>query len=568
MQLTEPNLDEITLLEPTSEEIALNAPEPPEEPDPTPSAPQKIDRRKKLRRQADKSDPRPSLRLPAADAEVSPLFAAMGALLKDRDFFRRGLAIAVVQKLDGLSMRFPNAVALGEIVEKSLRLVKLSKKTEVEEGVKEEDGKIVPAGKTTTTTMEEVKVTLPDRLAKKALESEALKASLREIRSVEQVRLPILRDGKLEKLPVGFADGVYSADSVEYRTDMPLEEATAFLDELFGEFRFKDSRSKSVILALAVSEYVKYLYPTGTLRPAVLSQSNAPVSGKTLLIQMALSAVHGYHAATPYPNKPEEVKKTVEAIFDAGNRIVFFDNVSGYFNHDAIAGLITSPLWTGRILQQTKMVTWRHEAQVCASGNNLKIGPDLLSRALIADLRQTEENPLLRRVKNPFSEERCKCIRPQFLAALWTLTKNWVDKERPEGIVWGRFEAWCKTVGGIITAAGYADPCEVITGAEVDVDGNDARALISAMGTTGLAEKGPSRCVKTAVTPSEIRAFIENEELFSARMAGCKSPNAAGSTVGLILREWTDRDCAGYRLRNDGKPGKRRKYWVEPIEVK
>ena len=517
--------------------------------------PKKEGFRKKVRASTDKSDPRPSMRIPAGDSEVTPFFAALGLNLKGEIFVKNDGVCTLTEKDSRTVFRFPGSVALPEVLETSVKFVKISSKKN-EEGEQE-------------TT--EKRVTLPEKLAKKALESKALKAGLREIRAVESVCLPVLRDGKLEKLPKGYdaASKVHSGDRVEYRTDMSLEEAKNFLDTLFGDFPFVTPRSKSVVMALAVSEFVKYLLPQGVLRPAIATQANASGPGKTVALQLALGAVHGFVAATGFPKNSEEIRKKVAGAFAAGERILLYDNVEGYCNDATLCGVITSVIWADRILCTTSQDSWRHESQICISGNNLKLGADMLGRTLVCDLRQDQERPALRRVKDPFSEAMLSGHRADYLAALWTLTRNWIEAGQPEGTVWGRFEAWCKAVGGIITAAGYADPCEVVSSAETDADGDDMRSLVTQLGTLGLPEHGidceAATSQKWGVTPEKIRAYIVDEELFADRLAGSKSPHSAGSVVGSILREWTDRECGGWRLRNDGKHGKRRKYWVEKI---
>lgn len=530
--------------------------------------------RNKVKMSMDKNDTRPSIRLPGAEGELSPFFTALGGLLKDRGVYQKNDAIAVAEVAAGKAkLRFPNAVALPEVLEGHVRIVKLSKaKEEVEsDGVKVVDGKVEPCKvKAAATKMVESRVSLPDRMAKKALESANLRAGLREIRTVEQVRLPVERGGKLEKLPAGYNAGsmVYSADSVCYRTDMPVAEARAFLGSFFGEFNFADSgRSKAILIALAVSEFAKYLLPVGVLRPAVISQANAPGGGKTIALQMGLGAVHGFTGATPYPRLGEEMRKKVAGVFASGSRILLLDNAEGFLNSDVLCGVITSPIWQDRILGTTGQASWRHESQICISGNNVRVGPDLLRRSLVVDIRQTAERPELRRAKNPFCETYLEANRPAYLAALWAITADWIAAGKPEpSTVLGTFEEWSKVVGGITQHAGFADPCQVVRVAEVDAEGGDARAMMAAI-VGGWDNKPAPLDSKQAVSPGDLRKLITDLGLFEGALAGAKTPQAEGSAVGKILSAWSGRDLAGYRLKNDGKPGSRRKYWVEKIEA-
>jgi hypothetical protein len=530
-----------------------------------------------------KPDGRPSVSLPAMGSELIPFFKRLGKSLgcgsniyvkNDRMF------VAEVVEIDGKEtarLRPPTATSLCEDIEKNVRLLKVSFSKPKPEagGVAEVDGVIVPAdtpeGDEGKTEKIERRVGFPDKLAKKALESVSLKAELREIRTAEQVLLPVIgADGKLVKLKSGYDPSakVFSADSVSYKTDMPIAKAKQTLDDWFGQFEFgDDGRSKSVLVAFAVSEFVRYLMPPDVSRPAGISQCNAVGGGKTFALQMSMGPVHGLTAVMSYPKGGEELRKKVAGAFQDGDRLLIFDNVEGYANSDVICQVISSPKYKDRILGVSSQTEWKHASQIMFSGNNIRIGPDLARRSLICDLRQTAERPELRTVKNPFSGPMLERNRPTLLAALWSLTANWIKKGKPcSGTVLGSFTDWSKTVGGIVTAAGFADPCQIVSVADVDANGNDARTLVQSMATGLNLGEIPAIDAKSGLTSQVIREWMVKEELFDSLLCGNKSINSIASTAGKILTTWSNRDCAGYRLKHDGNTNNsRRKYWVEKI---
>ncbi len=521
---------------------------------------------------------RPTVQLPGKGAELIPFFTKLGKALSgcSSNIYQKNdrLFVAELVTVDGKEtarLRAPSPTSLCEDVEKNVKLVQVSfSREKAKGGVEEKDGKIVPQEDTPAELVKvERKVTLPDTLAKKALESVSMKAELREIRTAEQVLLPVIVGKKLVKLKAGYDAGakVFSADSVEYATDMPLEDARAVIDNWFGQFTFgDDGRSKSVLIAFAVSEFARYLMPADVLRPVCITQCNAPGGGKTIGLQMSMGAVHGYVSVMSYPGNKEELEKKVAAAFEGGKRLLIFDNVEGFCNSDVVCSVVTSPKWGKRTLGILSNTEYDHASQVMISGNNIRIGADLARRSLICDLRQTAERPELQLVARPFSGTMLEENRPALLAALWSLTANWIAKGKPPGkTILGTFVDWSKTVGGIVTAAGFADPCQVVSVADVDANGNDARILVTTM-AAGLDTLAPAVNAKTGLTPQIIREWMVKEELFDALLGGTKSTSSIASTAGKILTTWVGRDCAGYRLMHDSNAnGSRRKYWVEKI---
>jgi hypothetical protein len=76
-------------------------------------------------------------------------------------------------------------------------------------------------------------------------------------------------------------------------------------------------------------------------------------------------------------------------------------------------------------------------------------------------------------------------MRPQILAALWTLVREWDQAGRPgPSRTNSAFPQWAEMIGGIVEHAGYGCPLET---AEIpsaaDVDGSDMRELVKVLAT-------------------------------------------------------------------------------------
>ena len=531
---------------------------PPCTPEPAPPpTPKKKDYAKAAARTMDKSDNRPMILLPYEDAETIPFFEQLGAAVSQSNLiFRKNDVVVHVFTGDAqIKLTYLNQITICEALERACQLIRLTKP-------------VIPDGEKKKKIA--MKCCLPDRLAKKAVESLAFRSKLREIRMIENVRLPVIRNETLFLLPTGYdAESlIWTADTVPYEINMNLAAAVAWLQEYFGQFQFADDgRSLSVLIALAISEYVKYILPPGTLRCAVATQANAKGAGKTIALKMALGPVHGPVPATAWPRNGDELRKKIAGAFASGDRIIVFDNVKCVLDSDVLEGVITSPVWQDRVLGLTSQTRWRHESQICMSGNNMKVGSDMMRRLLVCDLRQTAERPEERRVARPFTESSLAKTRPQFLAALYAMTKNWLQAGMPDGpTIRAGFEEWSALIGGIVTAAGFADPMAIVRHTDLDSELNDIREIIQAMATGNCGSTGkPAQNAQTGVTPEHIREYMLAEGLFEDRLAAALTNQARGSVVGRILQSWKDRDCAGYRLKHDNRTGARRKYWVEPV---
>lgn len=524
------------------------------------SKPPETNFRSAAKKTLEKADCRPSILLPNEGDEIIPFARCLGKAAVTSDLYNKNNEIVeVLYANNKLELNYLNANNFGEAIEKYCKLVRLSSSRSI--------------GTETTKKFTKRNVSLSPGFCKKLLESPTFKANLRNIRFLESVRLPVFKDEKMTLLPIGYdpISMVWTADSVPYETNLPLDEATKWLREYFSQFQFADSgRSLAVIIALALSEYVKYLLPAGTLRCAVATQANSPGAGKTIIFKMALGAVHGSVAATAWPQSNDELRKKIAGIFASGSRLIVFDNVKSMLDSDVLEGVLTSSIWQDRILGASSQSSWQHESQICVSGNNMKIGRDMVRRLLVCNLKQTNERPEERTVARPFSTESLSKDRPCFLAALYAVTKHWIDMGcKPGPTVRGGFEDWSSTIGGILTTAGFEDPIIHVRNTEIDSDDNDFRELIKAM-ACGRHSEPPSPAInlQSGTTPEKIRNYIFHEELFSDKLANALTNQARGSVVGKILQSWVDRDCAGYRLHHDGKSGARRKYWVECIEEK
>jgi hypothetical protein len=322
--------------------------------------------------------------------------------------------------------------------------------------------------------------------------SKILRERLRELRRVNLLRLPAWRgegaERSLDLLPGGY-DAVtqtFTVPLLDYETDWRLEDAQAWLDATFGAFPFFESgklftrRSFAALVAAMVGVFTVNLLPDGAVRPLVLVDGNQVKLGKSLLVRMILSFVHGRIAEGSKPKSDEELRKILDATAIAGKPYLFFDDLASLASND-LNHFSTSPTHEPRAMHTLNLPNCPNVWQVFGTGRDIKLDDNLERRVLAIDLFASEDWRG-RKVANPWTNP--KVILPSYRApacsAIWALVKNWLEAGMPKGGTrLDSFEDWSEIVGGVVVAAGIADPC----GRRANTrGGNDAeRALLAAV---------------------------------------------------------------------------------------
>lgn len=355
----------------------------------------------------------------------------------------------------------------------------------------------------------------PNRV-RRILASDALRAHVRELRGVNLLRLPTWcgegADRKPVLLPEGYdpATKTFTVLLLDYATDWTLEDAHAWLDATFGTFPFFESgelfarRSFAAVVAAMVGVFTVNLLPDGAVRPLVLVDGNQVKLGKSLLVRMILSGVHGKIAETSKPGE-DELRKILDATAIAGKPYLFLDDLHSLASND-LNHFSSSPTHEPRAMHTHNLPNCPNVWQVFGTGKDIKLTDDLERRVLAIDLFSSDDWRS-RKVANPWTNP--KVILPAYRApacsAIWALVKNWIEAGMPKGGTrLDSFEDWSEIVGGVVGAAGIADPCGR---RENTRGGNDAgRALVAAVCI--LAAKCDNG---EELTTGEILAQLEND---------------------------------------------------------
>ncbi len=404
----------------------------------------------------------------------------------------------------------------------------------------------------------QVGVTMSESEARGVLASAHFAEQLRPLRHVNLVRIPVLRrNGSIELLPDGYDEQTqtFTASEVDYQSDMSLDEARAIFADLFGEFEFADGqRSLSVSVAALVGMGASGLLPEGARSPAFVVTKNCEGAGASTLAACIVSPYHRKVTINSMPNEDAEMGKTLLTALRKGSRYIIFDNIKGRIGGDAIEGFITAPVYSGRLLGAIETVEYPNNVTCVFTANGAAVTPDMRRRSLFIELHLSAERAEDRQFKRPLNERALEALRPQILAAVWSLVRHWDALGRPKpSRSHSAFPEWAETVGGIVENAGYSCPFETPRAVdEVDEDGSAMRGLVTAM----QPEK--------KYTAREIAGLCREIGTWGALVGDSEQDLTASrrSALGMKLKRWDNRQVGEKKFVIEGKNHQRR-YRIE-----
>jgi hypothetical protein len=325
----------------------------------------------------------------------------------------------------------------------------------------------------------------------------------------------------------------------------PVLSGAAFLREMLSEFRFTEAeRGLSVAVSAMLTLFARRLLPPLAYRPAFVYLANAAGGGKTLLADCAIAPVFGSSPRTPYPQREEEREKLILAEIMSGSETLLFDNVRGRVESPSIENLLTSHVFRGRILNQSKSYEGENHLTLFFTGNGLKVTEDLSRRALFVELFQPEARAQDRQFTRPLSAGWLVEHRREVLAALWQIVQAWDRAGRPKGCnTHASFPEWSAIIGGMVEHAGFASPVaapRLRDGGNVDAE--EMAELVGALRT----KHGSGR-----IDFQQLSEVAADRGLFE-RITDCKSAAAMERSdkarFGALLKGYDGRTFGEERL--------------------
>lgn len=203
------------------------------------------------------------------------------------------------------------------------------------------------------------------------------------------ITTPVLRpDGTLLQTP-GYdeATGYYLAGRVttepipEHPTAAQVEEARGFLLGTFlRDFPWRTPADKANYLAMLATPILQPF--TRALSPFGVVDATMPGSGKTILTS-CVGLLVGQRVLT-WTDSEEELRKSITTVLADQVGVIVFDNlIEGCVIDSAVlARLVTERTWTDRRLGTNAASSFANDRLWLATGNNLRTGGDMASRAV------------------------------------------------------------------------------------------------------------------------------------------------------------------------------------------
>jgi hypothetical protein len=388
------------------------------------------------------------------------------------------------------------------------------------------------------------------------------------------ISTPILRpDGTLLQTPgydesTGFllANKVHLDPVPEHPTTEQVRESREFLlDRFLRDFPWRSTADRANYLALLVTPIIRPY--TRALSPFGVIEATMPGSGKTILTG-CVGMLVGQRVLTWTDSDDAELRKSITTVLADQVGVVVFDNLTeGTVIESAVlARLMTERTWTDRRLGSNTAATFPNDRLWLATGNNLRTGGDMASRAVWVRLDPDCPRPEARTgftIPNLDSWILDPANQSEVLRHVLTLILDWTSAGAPiaRGVPQMRqFTRWAQHVGGFLEhhrVPGFLGNAE--TSRELDETAQEWRSFLLYWHDLYGGRQ---------VTANEVRSSAE-PILGPDPWAGTFPTTQGGKLVNVKSLGWrlkgqTDRWREDIVLRSVPDPsGHGRRYWVQ-----
>ncbi len=321
------------------------------------------------------------------------------------------------------------------------------------------------------------------------------------------------RDGLLLHFdPQQFSAELFEAEATPDQVDA----AVGTLRDLLSGFPFVDKVDEAVAISLLMTGVLRQALPSS---PAFGITARAPGTGKTLLQRLpGVLATGRDHGLVSWPDDEVEVRKQILSQLLQGDGQMPIDNVNGVLRSDALCLVLTSPLFTQRMLGGNEVVSVPTRVLVSVNGNNQTVAGDLVRRFLLCRLDAGVERPETRTFRfNPL--ERLRDGRADYVAACLAITRAYLASgERQQLKPLAGFDEWSRLVREPLVWAGVTDPAQSVEiSAQLDPDRQQLEAMVSAV--DGLVGAGRVWDVASLVNEAKHDGINDSEDLKRCRVA-------------------------------------------------
>lgn len=277
---------------------------------------------------------------------------------------------------------------------------------------------------------------------------------------------PLLRpDGTLLQKP-GYdeATGLYLASKVPL--DRVPDQPTArqvdnaqrfFLDQFLRDFCWVGEPDRANYLAVLATPILRWYLRT--LIPFVVFTATMPSSGKTILTS-GPGMLYGQRVLTwPDGNDADnELRKVITSVLADPVGAVIFDNLAEgtVIKSPVLARLLTERNWADRLLGGNATANYANDRLWCATGNNLRLGGDMVSRTVLIELDPDMPHPEERGADFAIPNLDQWILAPanqrKVLWHLLILILDWINNGAPrdDTLTMRQFTPWARALGGFL----------------------------------------------------------------------------------------------------------------------
>ena len=224
------------------------------------------------------------------------------------------------------------------------------------------------------------------------------------------------------------------------------QSALNYLMMPFKDFPFVGEQDRAALLSGLLSAVVR---PGITTAPAHALDAPAVGSGKTLLAKCVSVLAGGVPGKIAPPislrSGEDEIRKRILAMLAEGDTGVIWDNITGAFNSESLAGFLTSGHYGDRVLGKSETRSFPNRVLLLITGNNLEIEKDMVRRVIACRINANTEYAFQRRFNfDPLSF--CVEHRIEMAVAALTVIRHWYCNKHHYGehgkARHGSFEQW------------------------------------------------------------------------------------------------------------------------------
>lgn len=336
------------------------------------------------------------------------------------------------------------------------------------------------------------------------------------------------------------------------------------VDELLGDFPFVGEADRAHAVAAQLHAHVRALMQGPT--PGHLLEAPSPGSGKGLLADCTSIITTGRPCSTcSLPRDEDEIRRTLTAELMRGRPIILLDNLDSsgrsMLHSSTLAAMLTTPLWSDRIVGSSRKVDLPNRALWLLTGNNPSLSMELARRCVRLRLDPQVDRPWQRDgFRHPNLRQWVLERRADLVHARLVLVEAWIAEGRPlyTEKTLGSFESWAAVIGGILQVAG-------ITGflgnldqlyEEADAEGREWRALTAAWWREHRS---------TPVSASALNAICVGDGYLGSVRGGGNEKSQA-TRLGIVLQGARDRVFGRYRVVVARNSPKGRLYSLAQVE--